>query len=167
MSHSCLYSQPLSITAVWTVLISRPAKGRRLSWPHAFDMSFSTPWHLICDLSQLSVGYCFCTSVYIHREVGCTAAMQTLPTLFKVKKRIKEVQGSGYRQIAVSLSTQHISGEITKKQTVVRTFAFREASSPKPSPGALSLDPTGTFVTQTAVSPTFESWLRRFSTLAH
>jgi len=29
----CLYFQPQSITALWPVLISRPAEGRRLSWP--------------------------------------------------------------------------------------------------------------------------------------
>jgi len=33
MSHACLYSQPEIITALWQVLISRPAEGRRLSWP--------------------------------------------------------------------------------------------------------------------------------------
>jgi len=32
MSHVCLYSQPQSITAPWSVLISRPAEGMRLSW---------------------------------------------------------------------------------------------------------------------------------------
>jgi len=30
---SCLYSEPQSIAALWPVLFSRPAEGRRLSWP--------------------------------------------------------------------------------------------------------------------------------------
>ena len=30
--HACLYSQPQSSTALWLVLISRPAESRRLSW---------------------------------------------------------------------------------------------------------------------------------------
>jgi len=36
MNHTCLYSPaavPHSVTALWLVLISRPAEGRRLSWP--------------------------------------------------------------------------------------------------------------------------------------
>ena len=33
MSHPAFTPQPQSITAVWPVLIFRPAKGRRLSWP--------------------------------------------------------------------------------------------------------------------------------------
>ena len=34
ISHTCLYSPAAkSITALWLVLISRPAEGRRLSWP--------------------------------------------------------------------------------------------------------------------------------------
>ena len=33
MNHTCIYSQPQSITALWLVLVSRPADGRRLSWP--------------------------------------------------------------------------------------------------------------------------------------
>jgi len=33
ISYSCLYSQPQSDTTLWPVLSSRPAKGRRLSWP--------------------------------------------------------------------------------------------------------------------------------------
>jgi len=33
VSHTCLYSQHQSITTLWPVLISRPAEGRRLSWP--------------------------------------------------------------------------------------------------------------------------------------
>ena len=32
MNHTCLYSQPQSITALWLVLISHPIEGRRLSW---------------------------------------------------------------------------------------------------------------------------------------
>jgi len=31
--QSCFYSQPQRTTALWPVLISRPAEGRRLSWP--------------------------------------------------------------------------------------------------------------------------------------
>ena len=33
MNHTCLYSQPLSVTALWPVLIFCPAVGRKLSWP--------------------------------------------------------------------------------------------------------------------------------------
>jgi len=33
MSHPALTPQLQSITALWSVLISRPAEGRRLSWP--------------------------------------------------------------------------------------------------------------------------------------
>jgi len=33
-NHTCLYTpQPQSVTALWLALISRPAEGRRLSWP--------------------------------------------------------------------------------------------------------------------------------------
>jgi len=32
-SHTCLYSQPQSITVHWLVLISCPSEERRLSWP--------------------------------------------------------------------------------------------------------------------------------------
>jgi len=33
MSHPAFTPQPQSITALWPVLIFRPAEGRRLSWP--------------------------------------------------------------------------------------------------------------------------------------
>jgi len=33
MNHTCLYSQPQSITALSLVLLSRPTEGWRLSWP--------------------------------------------------------------------------------------------------------------------------------------
>jgi len=33
MSHPAFTTQTQSITALWPVLISRPAEGRRLSWP--------------------------------------------------------------------------------------------------------------------------------------
>ena len=33
MNHTCLYSQPQSVTALWPVRYSFPADGRRLSWP--------------------------------------------------------------------------------------------------------------------------------------
>jgi len=33
MSHPAFTLQPQSITTLWQVLISRPAEGRRLSWP--------------------------------------------------------------------------------------------------------------------------------------
>ena len=33
MSHPACTCQPHSITTLWTVLISLPAEGRRMSWP--------------------------------------------------------------------------------------------------------------------------------------
>ena len=33
MSHPTFTSQPQSVSALWPVLIFRPAEGRRLSWP--------------------------------------------------------------------------------------------------------------------------------------
>ena len=33
MSHSAFTPQPQSVAALWPVLITRPAEGRRLSWP--------------------------------------------------------------------------------------------------------------------------------------
>ena len=33
MNDACVYFQPQSFIAFWSVLISHPAEGRRLSWP--------------------------------------------------------------------------------------------------------------------------------------
>jgi len=40
---SSLYSQPQRITALWSVLISRPTDGRRLSWPVWLDIEVVYP----------------------------------------------------------------------------------------------------------------------------
>jgi len=36
MSHPAFTPQPQSSIALWPVIISRPAEGRRLSWPGLF-----------------------------------------------------------------------------------------------------------------------------------
>jgi len=36
MSHTCLYTQPQSVVALWLALVSRPSEGRRLSWPNVY-----------------------------------------------------------------------------------------------------------------------------------
>jgi len=57
--------QPQSITALWLVLISRPAEGRRLSWP-------------IADLFVDRLG-----AAVVARLSSCAAGPDTKPTVSK------------------------------------------------------------------------------------
>jgi len=54
MNRTCLYSPAAaqSITALWLVLISRPAEGRRLSWPDIFVL-----WFLLSSIYLLFLAY--------------------------------------------------------------------------------------------------------------